>query len=406
MLAAPISVLFTHYGDQWLRGSEELLLDLLDHLDPLRIRPIVWCNGAALTKELEARGITTYRSEFTYYFHEELPGFDYRTYMSMVRRGLKIIDTHGVRLLHVNSGAPGQWLAPIARSRRLPMLAHLHIDYLRRSRFLLLLHQADLVVGVSRRVIDGFLADGMAAEHTKVIHNGIAFDRFATPNARNELRARLGIAPGALIVTAVGSLIPRKGHDTLLRAFEPIAKAFDAHLLILSDGPERERLVKLGSDLGLADRLHLIGHVDRYAALPEIYQTSDIVALASRGDAFGLTLAEAGYFKLPVVSTQVGGIPEVIEDGVTGLLVSPDDPAAFTAALARLAADPALRAAFGCQGRARVERMFGAKKMAAEFMDAYERLVLLPRAGLGWHSAARRAKPLARTLGRMLRVAV
>jgi glycosyltransferase involved in cell wall biosynthesis len=394
---SPIPVLFTHYGEQWLRGSEQLLLDLLAYLDPARIHPIVWCNGTAMAEATKALGVTTYRSDFAYYFQEGSPRFSPRAYAALVRRGREIVDAHAVRVLHANSAAPTQWLVPVARRRRLPLLSHLHIDYLRRARFLLLLHQADLVVGVSNQVIEDFLADGMAPARTAVIYNGIDFARLGEGGEGGALRTRLGVAADAVVITSVGSLIRRKGQDILLRAFQPLASERDAHLLIVSDGPERGNLERLAADLGLMGRVHFLGYHDD---IPGVYAASDIIALASRGDAFGLVLAEAAYFARPVVATRVGGIPEVVDDGVTGLLVPPEDPAALGVALRRLADDPALRAAFGQAGRLRSQRMFAADAMAARFMDTYERLAALPPAGLGWGRVPRSAGPYLRLLAR------
>ena len=120
--------------------------------------------------------------------------------------------------------------------------------------------------------------------------------------------------------------------------------------------------------------------------------------LASRGDAFGLVLAEAGYFGLPAVSTRVGGIPEVVEDGVTGLLTPPDDPAALAAAISRLQGAPRLRRQLGDAARARVEARFSVDRMAREFEAAYVELASMPAGQLGWVSLLRRSAPYVRLL--------
>ena len=292
-------------------------------------------------------------------------------------------------MLHANGATPAQWLAPIARWRRLPLLSHLHIDYQRRQRFANLLHQADLVVGVSAQVIEDFVRDGMPPARTAVIYNGIDFERLlAMPG--NSLRPSLGIPAEAVVVAAVGSLIKRKGHDVLLRALRQIDPSIDLRLLVASDGTERQALERLSDELGLKARVHFLGYFDDIAG---VYRSSDMVVLASRGDAFGLVLAEAGLFGLPVISTKVGGIPEVIADGITGILVPPDDPGALAAAITRLAKDTGYRAALGKAAKERVERMFGRQRMAAEFQDTYERLARIDRKALGWRGVATSLKP-------------
>jgi glycosyltransferase involved in cell wall biosynthesis len=389
---APIPVLFTHYGEDWIRGSETVLLDLLRHLDRDRIAPVVWCNADAMAAACRDLRVPTYQSDFRFFLDYGSPRFAPLHYLRLIRQGLSIARREGIRVLHANSAAPVQWLAPAAALTGLPLVAHLHIDYRRRSRYALLLHLADLVVGVSRQVTDDFVADGMASEHLKVIYNGIDFDRI--PPAGTDLRARLGIPRAALVIATLGSLIERKGHDLLLRAFAalpPMTPA--AHLVLGSDGDQRQALQALARELGIADRTHFLGYTDDLVA---VYEAADIFALATRADAFGLVLAEAGHFGLPVVSTRVGGVPEVIEDGKTGLLVPPEDVPALAAELGRLAGDPELRRRLGAQARARVDTLFTARRMAAEFTATYEALAASrpPR----W--AAGRLRPYGRLFGR------
>ena len=378
----PIPVLFTHYGDQWMRGSERVLLDLLAHLDPARVRPIVWTNGEELAETTRAMGLPTFLTRFAYYLDAGSPRPDPLRYFSFVREGLSLVRRYQVRVLHANSAAPAQWLVPVSKLSRHPLLVHLHISYLRRSRYALLLHKADLLVGVSRQVVNDFLSDGVPEERMQVIYNGIDRARLQGGARSGALRRQFGIAPEALVIAAAGSLIHRKGHDVLLRALSCLNHS-DMHLWIAGDGPDRPKLEGLMRELGLAARVRFLGFQDD---VPGLLRNADIVALASRADAFGLVLAEAGALGLPVVSTLVGGIPEVVAQEKTGLLVPPDDPTAFAAALGRLATDPALRHRLGAAGRERVGRLFSVQQMVADFHDAYDRLalggVIGPRAGM------------------------
>ncbi len=389
ILRGPISVLFTHHGDQWIRGSEQVLLDLLGGLDPTRVKPVVWCNGVELAERVKKMGIPVHRSDFAYFFGYNSPQFDARHYLALVREGLELTKRHEVRVLHANGATPAQWLVPVARVRRLPLLSHLHIAYQRRQRFTNLLHQADLVVGVSSQVVQDFLRDGMPPARTQVIYNGIDFKRYTTADGVN-LRQALGIPAAATVIAAVGSLIQRKGHDVLLRALQKLDLSLNLRLLIASDGPERNKLERLTAELQLDGRVHFLGY---HKDISDVYRSSDIVALASRGDAFGLALAEAGLFGLPVVSTRVGGIPEVIADGMTGILVPPDDPDALAAALAQVIKDTGYRHALGKAAKARVERLFGTPRMIAEFQDCYDRLARFDRNRLGWRRAAASLTP-------------
>lgn len=370
----PLPVLFTHFGADWIRGSEHVLLDLLTHLDRSKIEPVVWCNATAMAEACRALGLTTYQSPFEFYFDYDRPRFSPRRYAALIREGVRIVRRHGIAVLHSNSAAPSQWLAPVAVLTRRPLLAHLHIDYLRRSRYALLLHMADLIVGVSNQVNDGFREDGVSAGRLRVIYNGIDFARI--PPAKSDLRAKLGIAAGAPVIASVGSLVRRKGHDILIRAVATLPTGEAApHLVLGSDGEARPDLQVLAKSLGIADRVHFLGYTDDLVA---IYEAADIFCLASRADAFGLVLAEAGHFGLPVVSTRVGGIPEVIAHEESGILVPPEDVPALAAALSRLIADPAERRRLGEGGRRRADSIFTVDRMAREFEDSYATLAAKP----------------------------
>lgn len=391
-----LPVLFTHFGEDWIRGSEVLLLDLLAALDKSKVEPVVWCNGGQMAAAAEAAGYPTYRDDFHFMFDYGSAKPDFRRYLGAVGKCRALCRRHGIAVLHSNSLAPTQWLVPAGIRERIPVLAHLHIDYLRRSRYALLLHAATVIVGVSRQVIDGPQEDGVEAERLRVIYNGIDFSRLVAP--AGDLRQTLGIPASAIVIATTGSLIARKGHDVLIRALAGLPPGPSSpHLMIAGSGDEEKALRQLVEALNLSGRVHFLGNIDYVA---RVYRAADIFALASRGDAFGLVLAEAGYFGLPAVSTRVGGIPEVVKDGETGLLASADDAPAFSAALARLIADPALRARMGSAARARVEENFGVHRMAAQFEQLYGELAVRPRSQLGWGHALRAvARPYAKLAG-------
>ncbi|MCW8309394.1 glycosyltransferase family 4 protein [Acidiphilium sp. PA] len=376
----PIKVLFTHYGDPWFRGSEQILLDLMTNLDPARIQPILWCNGKLMEDAGRRAGITTYRTDFEYYFDYSSPRFSPRRYLSFVREGISLVRRHDVKVIHANSAAPNQWLLPVARTTRRPLLAHLHIDYLRRGRYVCLLHQSTLVVGVSRQVITNFLTDGMPVSRTHVIYNGIDTSRLRSSGAP-ALRQVLGLPEDAIVLSTAGSLISRKGHDVLIRATSMLDPGSEVHLLIVGDGPERETLERLAAEIGLQARVHFLGY---RPDMPLIYEATDVFVLASRKDATPLVLVEAGYFSIPSVATTVGGISEVITDGKTGLLVPPNDPPALAAALQKLIADRSYRKELGQNARARTEQMFLVDQMVNCFQQTYEKLSALPETKTGW----------------------
>ena len=130
-------------------------------------------------------------------------------------------------------------------------------------------------------------------------------------------------------------------------------------------------LQKLVADVGVADKIHWLG----YRADPKsLLQASDIFLLASTGEAFGLVLTEAMACGVPVVGSRSGAIPEIVEDGITGLLATPRDAVSFADAIEKLARDERLRKAMGAKGRARVQEKFSVARDAEDTLQIYESL--------------------------------
>lgn len=398
---AAVPTLFVHYSDDPIRGSEVALLDLLGALDRARFDPILWCNTPAMSEAARAIGVTTHHAPMRFSRAPTVPLLSAAADRAALRdqraTAVALARRHRVRLIHANSGAPVQWLVPAARDLRLPLLAHLHAPYLRRDRYILFLHGATLAAGVSGAVTEGLLTDGMHPARVRRIPNGVNPARLG-PERRGLLRARLGIPPGAFVAGSVGSLIPRKGCDVLMRGFARLPGA--SWLVLAGSGPEEARLRALAAELGVSGRVRFVGNLDQPA---EVFDSLDVHVLASRAEAFGLVLVEAALRGVPSIGTTVGGIPEIIGDGTTGLLVSPDDPEALAVALRRLADDPALRRRLGAGARAAAEDRFTAIRMADEVAETYEEMLKMPPSRLGWSALRHDAAPWFRAAATLLR---
>jgi glycosyltransferase involved in cell wall biosynthesis len=191
------------------------------------------------------------------------------------------------------------------------------------------------------------------------IHNGVP-DKSYVPVPRPR--------PGPLI-GAVGRLEFQKGLDVLIHALREID---EASLVLVGDGSEREALEGLAVRLGVADRVMWVGWSDD----PRRYLGAfDVFAFPSRFEGFPLALLEALLAGSAVVATNVGSIPEAVQDGETGLLISPEDPAALADAIRRLLADVDLRRKLGEQGRNLVRSRFTADHMARSFESLYRELL-------------------------------
>jgi glycosyltransferase involved in cell wall biosynthesis len=167
-------------------------------------------------------------------------------------------------------------------------------------------------------------------------------------------------------ILTVAHLYPRKGVDTLLRAFASISTYSVLH--IVGIGSERVRLEHLAQTLGITDRVHFLGHLP-FAALVAEYRNATIFALPTEQEGFGIVFLEAMASSLPIIATRVAAVPEVVSDGVTGLLVDRGDESALVKTIETLLADEALRATLGSAGCAQASR-FASPIVAWQFLSA------------------------------------
>ena len=226
---------------------------------------------------------------------------------------------------------------------------------------------ADAYVCVSEETADFARAEhDVAPEKIRVIRNGIDLDRFdpARP-LRDEVRRELGIPLDAWVVGTVGRVVQEKNHQLLVDAMAPLCAA-GAHLVLVGDGADLAALRECATT-----NMHLLG-VRRDA--PRVMQAYDVFCMSSRSEGLPLVILEAMASALPIVSTAVGGIPNVVTDGKTGLLTPPGDAAALRAALTRVREDDALGASIATAGRALALSEYSARTMVDRYLSLYEQL--------------------------------
>lgn len=203
------------------------------------------------------------------------------------------------------------------------------------------------------------------ADRVRVVPLGTDPAHFRPGIERYALRERFALPNRASRwLLTVARLDPHKGVDTVLRALPAIvARAPDVHYAVAGSGPERERLEQLAQRTGVADHVHFLGQVAD-SALPSLYNMASVYVGASRRseligvEGFGISFVEASACGLPVVAGDSGGVADAVRDGETGLLVSPEDPAAVASAVSQLLGDAALAQRMGAAGRRAVETYY------------------------------------------------
>jgi glycosyltransferase involved in cell wall biosynthesis len=239
-------------------------------------------------------------------------------------------------------------------------------------------HLADAWVAVSRFTRDALVRRfNVPEKKIRVIPNGIPMDVYTTGGGKIS-RRDLGLPYDSFVLGAVGSLYPVKGHRYLIEAAARLAPSYPRlHVVIAGSGGEEERLRDLARDLGVAERVHLLG---RRRDVPDLLKAFDVFVLPSESEAHPLSLCEAMATGLPSVASNVGGVPEVIQDGRSGLLVPPKDVDALARAVKDLIESRELRERLGTRARERVRQEYSTERMLERYSDLYEE-VLAKRAG-------------------------
>lgn len=224
-----------------------------------------------------------------------------------------------------------------------------------------------------RGVVAGW---GVPEKKLRVIYNAVDLAAYQDLPAREEIRARLGLS-GRVVLTAA-RLTPWKGVDRLIAALPAWREAVpEANLVVVGDGPERMSLERLAQATGVAGAIRFVGQVP-HEQMPLYLRAANVFVLYSGYEGLPHVVLEAMAAGTPVVASRKGGIPEVVEDGVTGLLVEWGDKAALRDAVRRVLCDVALAWRLGEAGRARVARGFGwaglVERTAALLAEVVERV--------------------------------
>lgn len=385
------TILYVHSGDE-LYGSDTALLRLIAGLDRARYRPLVVLPtdlpyAGLLSRELRRLGVECVHLDLAvvrrrYATVREAPRFVRRLRRSTAVLA-QLIDREGVALVHSNTLVvwPGALAARLTGRRHVWQIHELLTGpaVLRRLFGCALLALATVVVPNSHATSAGLFLTSARGGRVQVIPNGVAVAPMADPRERARLRAEWGIGPHEILIGTIGRVSPRKGLRELLAAARTIVAQAPAARLVIVGGvvPGQEAFaaeLEAEAALGpLAGRVHLAGFHEDVAS---VLEAVDIVAApVVQPESFGLAVAEAMAHGKPVVASRLGGLAEVVVDGVTGLLVPAGDTGALAGALLQLVKDADLRTRLGARGRDRVARRFSLAAYVGRFATLYERIL-------------------------------
>lgn len=357
---SPLSILYIDTERFW-RGGQEQLFTLMKGMKERGHDVCLAAPGIApLTDRAQAVGITT---------------FDFRQSNEVSPLALNrlrgIMRGHRFQVIHFNTpraiiaGSLMAWLegVPVRVSAR-------RVNFPLKSRFSRYKYNwlQDGIITVSDTIRETLLNGGVSPDLVTVIYEGVdlAWIDLQTPPPE-----RLG--NGNLVVGTVAHFSHEKGIETLLRAIATLnSHSRNVTYLLVGDGELRDALQQLAESLGVASQVHFTGFRSDCEGLMKQF---DVFCLPSRSEGLSSAILSAMANRLPVVATSVGGIPELVVNGETGLLVRPDDPADLAVALQRLLGSEQLRHRLGEQGRRRIETHFTLQRKLDETEKLYLKLL-------------------------------
>jgi glycogen(starch) synthase len=370
------SAFYPHVG-----GVEELVRQLSHTYQARGVSPVIITNRwpRSLPSFEEYEGIPTYRLALRTPEASLKSKVSYTLTHNAVKRSVAdILRDHDIDVMHVQCVSCNGYYALLAkRQTGLPLVVTAQGErtmdatgLYQRSKFMndvlrALLEEADRITGCSRATLldlEQYFGKPFG-DRARVVLNGISLDDFDGVDPYQHPRP---------YVLGIGRMVRQKGFDVLLRAFADAGLA-GHDLLLAGDGAERAELEQLSASLGLAERVQFLGRADRRLAV-RLFKGCAWFVLPSRHEPLGIVNLEAMAAGKAVVASDTGGVPEVVADGETGILVAPEDVAALSQAMSELAADPKRLKRLGAAGAARV-REFTWAAIADQYLDLYSQAV-------------------------------
>ena len=357
-------------------GARTHVLRLLGELNKTGQAQLLCLGGGVLADDVRERGIPC----------ETLTG----GFFAQLCAAKQYIRSGGFNLVRCHGSRANLTAALLRPSLGVPVVSTIHsdhrLDYLHRPAARLVygtlnalaLRKMDALVCVSGAMREKYAARNFRRGRLFSVYNGADMDAPRSKMRREDFLAAHGIpaVPGDILTGTAARFDAVKDLSTMLRGFAAAAKEEPQLRLILAGaGAEEEMLRALAKELGVSDRVHFTGWLDDTDAL---YASLDICLLTSLSETFPYALTDAAKYRVPVIATAVGGVPELVENGVHGLLIAPGDTAALASDILTLSRDPALREKLGTALRDRTAKEFSLSAMALREKEIC-RAVLSPR---------------------------
>lgn len=351
-------------------GAEEMVLNLVRHL-PHRFEPAVVCinQSGPIGDEIRATGVPVRVLGLT-------PGLMRPFDVLRLRDCLYDCEPAIVHTFLLTASLYGRFAAMLAR---VPIVIGTEVNIYQHKRSWHALAERWLMRGTdtvvtSAGAVRDFYVDQVKADPSKVevVYNAVDWAQLQTTMTREETRAAAGIPADAVVAGIIARLTAQKAHHVLFDALAQTPALSNVHLLVVGDGELRDELKRRVEGLGLTPRVHFAG---ARRDLGNVLAAIDVFVMPSLWEGLPLSLVLAMGAGLPVIATAVAGIPEVVQDGVSGRLVAPGDVAGLGAAMARVLGSVSERSLLGHAARAFVRPRFGVDGYVSSISAVYDRLL-------------------------------
>jgi glycosyltransferase involved in cell wall biosynthesis len=358
-----LTILHTESSTGW-GGQENRTLQESRGMKKLGARVIILCQpDSSLSRRAVAEGIEVRTCTMK-------KSYDIRA----IQYILKLIKDENINVINTHSGKDSL-LAGIAGrlSTRKPVIVrtrHLALPITSKITYSVLPHK---VVTVSEYVRNYLIKKSIPMEKVTAIPTGIDTSRFDPERVNGKLKQELGLKPEIPLVGTIAILRKKKGHHILLDAIPLILEKIpDAVFVFAGDGPQKKNIADKIEDLGLTGRVFMLG---LRKDIPDILKSIDIFVLPTLQEALGTSFIEAMAMEKPVIGADVGGVNEVIKEGINGYLVEPDNPHALADAIIMALQDKEKLNIMGIEGRKIAEQNYTVEKMCEKMYALYSSLL-------------------------------
>ncbi|MBU2898989.1 glycosyltransferase [Vibrio hepatarius] len=366
-------ILFVHYGNDWIRGSERCLLDLIHHCPKQGFEAYLWTNNPALHHYAKENSISAEIDPFPILLGHLKPQFNVIGWFNLIVKACQIIRQKEIDIVHVNNGAPCQWMVISARIMNIPLVTQLHSPYSARDRLTLSLHLSPYTIAVKRNVGQKLTLEGYPEERLSTIHNGLDVLKLGRQH-KIDVKDILGLPKHSFLYSTVGSLIHRKGMDRLIIAIQSLNTEHpNTHLLIIGDGPMRCELERMAKTLYVENKIHFIGEQSNVVGW---LKGCDAFASGARSGSSGHAIAEATIAGIPVIAPRGSGIPEFIHHGMTGLLYSNHGTAPLTQMMTVLIEHKKFGKQLSSQAQIDITKNFDIELSSQQIVKVYNQLLV------------------------------